>query len=260
MRKLYFIFLSAFVAMFSSFALGQGTIYKAGSSVSGTTLTASTSNLDSLMYPKDLYFVNESGSDADLRLRRVILCSDGTLADEQLCYNWGVNNSAPGLCFQPTAAQTDYTTPMGGASPTIAGGDTLWLEPKQDGIGSDAAVKVILYVVDEASGDMLDSVYINYLYGTGDCTVGVEEAELKSDISAYPNPANGFVNFNVELQGAQNAELAIVDMLGKQVYVNRVSANQNHKVNTSTFKQGIYFYSIKVGGQVLETKKLVVKH
>lgn len=256
MKKLYILSLGIAAFFAGSAAIAQGTIYDNGADVSGTTINVTTSDLDELLYPHDLIYRNESGADQDVLVRRVLICKNGDFGVEQLCFN---KSGEIGLCFSPGGNDVDYTIPSG-ASSLLGHMDSLILEPKHDGNGTDAIVKTRFYIVNKADGTMLDSVDINYTFGTATCTADIESEALASDVSVYPNPANDIVNFNVRLEGAQNASLIIVDMLGKQVYTNAVAANQTHKVNTSNFKQGIYFYSLKVGNKVLETKKLVVKH
>lgn len=246
MKKLY---ITLCFGLLSTVSMAQ--FMQNGSSVTGQTFNAVADSLNELLYEHGITYENNTGSAMNIKVRRVLICKTPNITFEQLCYG-----GDQGSCFSPNG--TDYTTP--GSGWPLADGEEVQVDPKFVGVGEDAAAEAWIYAVDASDNSMLDSIHVFYTWGNGSCTAGIEDASLEADISAYPNPANGFVNFNVELQGAQNAELAIVDMLGKQVYVSRVSANQNHKVNTSTFKQGIYFYSIKVGGQVLETKKLVVKH
>ncbi len=73
---------------------------------------------------------------------------------------------------------------------------------------------------------------------------------------AYPNPASSVVSFNV--QGAENASIAIFNLLGQEVLRQDV---ENGQVNISVadLDKGIYFCNLMVNGEAVSTEKLVVK-
>jgi hypothetical protein len=78
-------------------------------------------------------------------------------------------------------------------------------------------------------------------------------------LSAYPNPVmnnNVMISYSIPKKG----ELVMYDLVGKQVGTHFLDANKTElKTNISGLKSGVYFYSVKVDGEVLETERLIIK-
>jgi PKD repeat protein len=73
-------------------------------------------------------------------------------------------------------------------------------------------------------------------------------------INLYPNPAEGFVQFDSEIKIKQ---LSIYDHTGKLI-VSKVVGAKSIKINLETIKSGIYLVQISVGESLI-TKKLIVQ-
>ena len=73
-------------------------------------------------------------------------------------------------------------------------------------------------------------------------------------VSVYPNPVQNFINFDLNLN---YYSVRIVDITGKTVS-NSVSTSNKHKVNTTNFNNGIYFYTISNNGNTITTNKFIV--
>jgi len=92
---------------------------------------------------------------------------------------------------------------------------------------------------------------------------GLEEEYAKNIkfSNAYPNPASS--QFSLDYSFDMNvdaASLKIVNLLGsvvKEVELDQTSNNINVDVNDLT--SGIYFYSVVVDNEVIQTKKLVIR-
>ena len=93
--------------------------------------------------------------------------------------------------------------------------------------------------------------------------VGIEPLN-KENISfqASPNPASDLVkiNYNINQPLVNNAKIVVVDLLGKiqGEYALQASAG-NLEIDASRFSPGLYFYSISVGNELIDTKRLVIK-
>ncbi len=76
----------------------------------------------------------------------------------------------------------------------------------------------------------------------------------------YPNPATNFVSIDYTLPLEVNeASVKVVNLLGSIVKEQQINVrNNNLKMDISDIVGGIYFYSVIVNGEVLETKKLIV--
>lgn len=96
-----------------------------------------------------------------------------------------------------------------------------------------------------------DSITIQVNY-----TVGVKEVKQTPNFSIYPNPADDLVS--IQLNNSKNGIVKIVDLVGNVVYSENISSSS--KLNTSEFKNGIYFVTIEVDGLKMSSRKLVVKH
>lgn len=92
--------------------------------------------------------------------------------------------------------------------------------------------------------------------------VSVDEIAEKVVFSgAYPNPANAIVSIDYNLNSINMpAQIAVYNMLGQNVMNHPIENNEGKlQFSVADLNEGIYFYSIIVGGQTIETKKLVVK-
>jgi hypothetical protein len=94
-----------------------------------------------------------------------------------------------------------------------------------------------------------------------DSQVGLDENFSTEDVSIYPNPLVNQASINFDLNSASKANIAVFDLLGKQVaqvYVGTLNAgNQSIKLNAESLKKGVYFVKINLNNQTF-TKKIVI--
>ena len=90
-----------------------------------------------------------------------------------------------------------------------------------------------------------DNLGFDGLLGLGD--------NNENAFSIYPNPANNFVNITSQFSGNKN--VAVYDVLGKQVINTTISSD---RLDISNLTSGIYMLNITQNG-VSSTKKLVVR-
>ena len=88
---------------------------------------------------------------------------------------------------------------------------------------------------------------------------GVKENKV-TDIKLYPNPVkdNMFIDFTSE--ESANAQIAVTNMMGQNVYLGSVSVNNGSNkviVPTSELKNGVYFINIYTNNGSLITSKFV---
>lgn len=73
--------------------------------------------------------------------------------------------------------------------------------------------------------------------------------------TAFPNPAGDFLN--VTVNGGFDSYLRMTDVLGNIVFEEKISGSK--KIDTESFKNGVYILSFTTNGMVY-TKRIVVKH
>lgn len=89
-------------------------------------------------------------------------------------------------------------------------------------------------------------------------TDNVDDVMISSEIEVYPNPANDFVNFDVEMKGVQSASIVINNIMGQKVISQDIS-DSHVCINVSDLADGIYFYSLIVNNETVKTNKFVVR-
>jgi hypothetical protein len=92
--------------------------------------------------------------------------------------------------------------------------------------------------------------------------VGVED-NAKNEVSfsdPYPNPAAGYVSMNYSLPaGINEATIKIHNLLGSVVKETSIMDESGKLTfNVSDLNEGIYFYSIAVNGETVQTKRLII--
>ncbi len=80
-------------------------------------------------------------------------------------------------------------------------------------------------------------------------------AEAKSNISISPNPFTDQLNIYVPSEKDGNAEIQVLDMLGKVVYRSVITLNQTSEINLHV-PAGIYMLSVHTDGKY-QVQKIV---
>ncbi len=106
-----------------------------------------------------------------------------------------------------------------------------------------------------------DNVYIDNLTIEGTTFVNTEETVLSAeDVVVFPNPGNGQFKINLDSPSAINADLAVLDVLGKNIFTKQltlfVGANQC-ELNLPDTAPGIYFIQLTYEGKKV-VKEVVI--
>jgi N-acetylneuraminic acid mutarotase len=90
---------------------------------------------------------------------------------------------------------------------------------------------------------------------------GVNAVEVNNiNLTVYPNPSNGMVNFSFGNLTSGTANLLITDVLGRTVSEYTLQGSQgNIRIDESQLSNGTYFYQITSNGGILNTGKLLIE-
>jgi len=95
--------------------------------------------------------------------------------------------------------------------------------------------------------------------GTGG--VGIDDLQSGLSIEAYPNPTNGDVIIEFNVNEAMNLEVGLYDLLGKKAVISAknlaVHDNLKHRMNLSGIANGTYLLSFKNSDGILGTIKVI---
>lgn len=91
-----------------------------------------------------------------------------------------------------------------------------------------------------------------------DNLISVNEIE-DLQMSLYPNPADGFIEFNLSDNKISKINMIVRNVLGGIVFSKELSANGIFKINTENFANGIYILTL-ISGEKITTKKFVIQH
>jgi hypothetical protein len=116
--------------------------------------------------------------------------------------------------------------------------------------------------------DAMNNIYVEY-YDSGDSnkvsvmkfasTTSVENINVNNKIVVYPNPASNTITFH-ESTVSNNRELIISDISGREVYYqSNINNSTQITINTSSWKNGIYFYELKGNNENLRGKLVIQK-
>jgi len=232
MKKIYTI-LSVLLISSSLFAQVEITNDSDNSAiVNGSTVIVSG---DEALTSAHLHIKNISGSSIDFRWKRTVISTDITSLSDQIC-----DDDACFVC--------NGTTWTGSNILTVANSESTTFLPKiYTNNGGNAHLRY--YVLDGGNNDaIIDSVDVKF-------TTFVSLSDNKVDFSVYPNPVNNVLNVSIS---ENNTSISIFDIVGKNVAEMNL-VNGKNTLNIENLNPGVYFYSIKRNGNVIETKKLIVK-
>lgn len=213
----------------------------------GTTEAIDSASVSIDHFQSDLYIVNNTGASVEITFTRYRNHHTNGWTD-QICDDL--------LCFN-AADVTEWDRP---GSPTLVvpAGDSSIMQLKVYPEGINGCAIYTYYVIDDVAKVTVDSIQVTYTINGQACFLGVEEELADIEYSVYPNPASDVLNINVSNSGS-NDVLKIYNILGEEVKNVQLKDGKN-AVNVADLNNGVYFYSVIRNSQVIESKKLVIKH
>ncbi len=191
-------------------------------------------------------FKNTSGTSKEWKIERFRITDTPGWEDR---LNWGVaNDPMQEQGYSPSQMNSNPWTVIWGYN---VGPDTslnLMAIASVEGAGEE----LYRYYLIENNGTRVDS--IDYRVTT---SLGIGTNEKESIVSVYPNPVSTILTVNTTgLEGS--VELKMVDILGKIVLTE--SGTPMNKVDVSNFKNGVYLVYVYNKGDLIQTKRIVIKH
>lgn len=116
-----------------------------------------------------------------------------------------------------------------------------------------------VYVTGQSDRDILTIKY-SQLTGVNPISFGTpSEYKLEQN---YPNPFNPATVISYELKVTERAELIVYDILGNEIATlvdeSKPAGSYEIVFDGSDFPSGIYFYSLRVDGNLIDTKRMVL--
>lgn len=148
-------------------------------------------------------------------------------------------NDVPELCNEDWDPYTlTEGEPAGGEYTGDYVSDGMYFHPTEAGTGEHT----ITYTYTDTYGCMNSE---NYTVTVVNC-VGIGENNAVS-LELFPNPTNGLVNINISATQFNNADLRVIDAIGKEVYQKgnlNIDGTYSTTIDLSAQPQGIYFVII----------------
>ncbi|MBI3134797.1 MAG: T9SS type A sorting domain-containing protein [Bacteroidetes bacterium] len=233
----------SFIALASAPVLFAQTLefHENGVPISGTVITIdSAATADHTL--GNYYLVNKTSGPLTITWSRTRLAHTSVFTD-QICDDV--------LCFDATNT-TVYSRPT---TMSIPAGDSTVFQPKVYPHAT-AGCAIYTYKAYTGLGTFQDSIQVKYRFGGQDCFLSTPETPIV--YSVYPNPVSSQLNIQVTT-GGNAVQVKIYNIMGELVEKAVLVDGQN-SISVTDLTNGIYFYSILKNNEVVETKKLIVRH
>jgi len=154
----------------------------------------------------------------------------------------------------PDPAGVPVTATNAGSNQTI---NFTWTGMTPSKINNRAEIRMVVWIQDEATQEVYDA------NSTGQINLGVDEATAYEGMELdqnYPNPANDntFIKF-VDVKNTMT--LRITDVMGRTVMTRNIAPGTGlMEINTESFANGVYSYSLYSNDAMVSTKKMTVAH
>ena len=188
---------------------------------------------------------NNTSSDANIKVAR----------NEILIMEGSVNYFCWGVCYTPSIDTSGMflTIPAGGQSAE----EDFSGHYEINGTTGVSMIEYTFYDMDSKT----QMVKIVLKPDPNTVTIG-EYAPINVKFSdVYPNPATNFVSIDFDIPLEVNeASITIVNLFGSVVKEQKIDTRGNNmKLDIVDLKEGVYFYSLNINGEIYCTKKLIIR-
>lgn len=191
--------------------------------------------------------------------------------DIKLVLSRSERNVLAGVADSIVWGNNSYSRSTSGQNPNRRFADTLTVAANQtltaplkmyyfsnDQIGESQyrfSIKVI-----PTSTSITSTLSFDFKVGTSYIT-SLNEKNFNSSFTLYPNPASDQVFASFDKKYAQqNNQVVVYNIVGEKVFEHNLNIGEhNVELNTDAFDSGVYFVNILSNGELLGSKKLIVK-
>lgn len=159
-----------------------------------------------------------------------------------------------GACFNPDVSVALFSIKIPGET-TNDKDFVAHVYPDQDGMPSSGSITYVFYVEFNETDSI---VYTMNFEVTQD--FDLDENQNLNTLSVFPNPAIGKTQVSYKLNNQDENYFELYSLLGTKVFERQLNGREGEfEFNVSEFSQGVYYYALKSKGEVVETKKMVIK-
>ena len=172
----------------------------------------------------------------------------------------GITFCVGGSCYTPATTVSGTISISAGGNlpiPHTVGSYGLSTDFAASSTPNTAKVRYTLTNISNQS----DSVSVIINYNVVNNTAGIQQVTgINNQIAVYPNPASSDVSFSYTLGNvSQAAAVKIYNMLGALVKTVSLDTFSNTtKIDVNSLEEGVYIYSVMVGGKAVKTSRLVI--
>lgn len=159
-----------------------------------------------------------------------------------------------GLCFTTDISQNPVSfnrVIQPGATDTAI----LHVYPDLDGYTRTGFIDYVLFDYYNPT----DSVAFRIDYQVNGVPLSEKEFS-RPELSVYPNPADDYLRIQYEVNSGANAQFELINLIGAKVFETELNSQSSElEIDLSALNPGVYFYTLKIDGEVNISKKLVIR-
>lgn len=190
----------------------------------------------------ELLVKNNSDNDINIRVRRDIIEEvEGSV--NYFCVF--------GTCLSPEIEESsrDFMLTSG---TTVGEGDVFYGHYSPMGNAGTTKISYKYFNVEDANDTISFEIHF-------DAAQGINDLVANSKISAFPNPANSFVEFNMDNIDIEKANLILYNAVGKEIISIPVNNESLIHLNISDLPKGVYLYRLEGNSKMSKTSKLIIQ-
>ncbi len=159
-----------------------------------------------------------------------------------------------GLCFTTDISQNPVSfnrVIQPGATDTAI----LHVYPDLDGYTRTGFIDYVLFDYYNPT----DSVAFRINYQVNGVPLSEKEFS-RPELSVYPNPADDYLRIQYDVNSGANAQFELINLIGAKVFETELNSQSSElEIDFSALNPGVYFYTLKIDGEVNISKKLVIR-